>query len=63
MVVYRIKIDNLWKLAKSDMDINDNLKIVKLRIEKNKVDNLDYFPFPKKHLMKNNINLTKKDFI
>lgn len=63
VVVYRIKIADLLKLGKKDICINDNLNIVKLRIEKNKVDNLDYFPFPKKHLMKNNINLTKKDFI
>ena len=63
MVVYRIPIKDLLKLAKENIDINDKLNIVKLRIEKKQVGNIDYFPFPKKHLLKNNINLTKNDFI
>ena len=44
------------------MQINDKVKIVKLRIKNREVDDIDYFKFPKKYLLKNNIDKSNEDY-
>ena len=46
VVIYQINTEDLFTLAKDNIQISDRLKIVKLRIKNKHVDDIDYFTFP-----------------
>ena len=49
-VIHSINAKDLEDLAQEDMWIKDRLQLIKVKIEKNLVDDIDYFTFPKRFL-------------
>lgn len=49
-VINFIRAKDLEHLSKSIIALKDRLNVIKLRIEKNMVDDIDYFTFPKRLL-------------
>lgn len=61
-VIQSININELENLAQNIIALNDRLKHVKLRIQSNMVDDIDYFTFPTQMLEQNIQNKTDDDF-
>lgn len=61
-VIQSININELQELAQNIIALNDRIKHVKLRIQSNMVDDIDYFTFPTQMLESNIANKTDEDF-
>ena len=57
-VVYHIKITELEELGKKHIALQDRLSLVKARIMNRLVGDIDYFPFPRKFMEQQDINIS-----
>ena len=58
--LYCLKADDLMKLG--CISLQDKIRTTKVRVTQNLVDDIDYFPFPKKYLESNVQFKTNEDF-
>ena len=49
-VILSLKASDLEDLGKDIIALKDRLDVIKLRIKYKLVDDIDYFPFPKRYL-------------
>lgn len=50
-IILFLRAKDFEELTKENIDLNDRVKLVKMSVEKNLLSDIDYFTFPKRHLL------------